>query len=908
MEVNQKRNQLKLTAILLNISFVPLFVLLIWLLLRGIQDMMMGWIVLFLLHVIGWGALYNWAKYKGQNRLISLLILLSLPGYVIGGAVLIKLPNKNAKAGGQIIPIKIDKTPVNSGVKPGYCAACGADLLPRASFCRICGKPVPRVCAACGKVLPGNSSFCPGCGLEVSSLKTLTNRENNLTGPASNNTISAAAVPQQPKRQTSKMRKPAAIVGSVLIVAVLVPLLWFFVLSPHIPKTGIDALRLPGIPAKSEVLPSPVSLSYIDKDNQPATAWSIPGRVAIIAKPGSSPEAIQQLVSSLKGVMDTKLPGSGLYFVKGLDNRETATIDILLKSPLVGYTFPVPATAPASLWTTDDYLTLVRSTEGKYLHFAKDGTFVWNDSTKDAVTHGQMVGLLAGADPKNTADISFFDNNIVYTSNAEAFDRIEDMAAKDRETGEITVINNSWGSIYKNEPSAKEDPKKTFLKTESNVYKEFLQFLDSFPNSIAVKSAGNAGREDIDLSGIMAESKTKYSDAWKRFVIVGALDSNLEPADYSNKAVSQSDILWVPELKEVQGTSYTAPQISYLLDKLAHSRPDFKPEQLVNILFDPRVSPRINLRPTIVAPRADTTLNTALQVATDLYGARKTDNNPPTGNPDNSQNIPVGKVGIFPSSVTFQIDDSFSAVHMTANIDGHSIGEDNADTKTNSRYDIQWSVQGQMITHDVFLNKNVFLAAIGKAGTYTVNVTVTDRLNGRVVGTGSGTVVVKGKDVPVNKEPFVGEWVNDSPSYGFVVSETNGFLTWSYDVVLKLVETDPNTGGMHVEQPHTFTGTRQITLRGFDVMDGVHLNSDYAQVQASGRSRIGETSTSLVSGTVSGNVVTLYWDKVILHLSLDGDYLNGVTPIYNDYGRLTDVKPSTKDYITSMYKLSLRRK
>jgi tetratricopeptide (TPR) repeat protein len=173
----------------------------------------------------------------------------------------------------------------------------------------------------------------------------------------------------------------------------------------------------------------------------------------------------------------------------------------------------------------------------------------------------------------------------------------------------------------------------------------------------------------------------------------------------------------------------------------------------------------------------------------------------------------------------------------------------------------------------------------------------------------AGAQAVPQGGVGITIPTLTGEWINNSPSYGFVMSE-GGWLTWSFDVVLKLVEKNENpVGGVHEERPNTFTGTIQTTLRGFDIGDGVHLNSDDIKTQASMRADIGQSSTRAVSGTRSGNVVTLYLDNKNLHLSFDGDYLNGVTTLYNYYGIRTDVKPSTEgSYITEKYSFYLRRK
>jgi len=50
-----------------------------------------------------------------------------------------------------------------------YCMHCGAQMLPEAKFCSMCGKQPPsglnvKVCKNCGEVIPEISRFCSNCG------------------------------------------------------------------------------------------------------------------------------------------------------------------------------------------------------------------------------------------------------------------------------------------------------------------------------------------------------------------------------------------------------------------------------------------------------------------------------------------------------------------------------------------------------------------------------------------------------------------------------------------------------------------------------------------------------------------------------------------------------------------------
>jgi len=50
-----------------------------------------------------------------------------------------------------------------------YCMHCGAQMLPEAIFCSMCGKQPPsglnvKICKNCGEVIPKISGFCSNCG------------------------------------------------------------------------------------------------------------------------------------------------------------------------------------------------------------------------------------------------------------------------------------------------------------------------------------------------------------------------------------------------------------------------------------------------------------------------------------------------------------------------------------------------------------------------------------------------------------------------------------------------------------------------------------------------------------------------------------------------------------------------
>ncbi len=419
---------------------------------------------------------------------------------------------------------------------------------------------------------------------------------------------------------------------SFIVVMLALALLTLLAGACNQPDKSLQALRPKISVASKEQYGSPVFLQYTDRDGQQRSAYSNPGRITIIAKEDTAPEAIQALVKSMSATVYVEIANCNLYFAKGFDGRESTSVSSLLQNSIVDNAFPTPVCSAKELHIIEDYGTLI-TLDGKYLHDNGDGTFSWGKYDNGALSHGQLDERLSGAGGKNSDAINCDypvtdkDGNIVYHMATEwALQVANNSARRDRERGEVTVLNNSWGAGFEVAQGASAADRRqavdSFLDGERDNYSLLVQFLKYNPNAIVVKAAGNEG---LDISEIMEDAKEEAGDKWKRLVIVGALDSSLNPASYSNYAIGRTtDILWVPELvtKEgvpVPGTSFTAPRISYLLNRIAQERPDLTPDQIVSVLFDQRVSPRVNLRPTIMDPLSEDTFKKAIEVAAELF-------------------------------------------------------------------------------------------------------------------------------------------------------------------------------------------------------------------------------------------------------------------------------------------------
>lgn len=190
MNLDEKRQSYKKSAKEVNILFfVGLFVGILfynWFKLDSPPSelwffpvLAIGW------HLVGFAGLNLWALYKGQSVAWRLLILLSLPGYVIAAIALYTLPDKyydterknsNLTAASEV-PHNLRQasgTPPQSVVsnqgasQAMFCPSCGARMPDAARFCQSCGKDVGiQVCQTCGVEIPQGALFCGNCGKEV---------------------------------------------------------------------------------------------------------------------------------------------------------------------------------------------------------------------------------------------------------------------------------------------------------------------------------------------------------------------------------------------------------------------------------------------------------------------------------------------------------------------------------------------------------------------------------------------------------------------------------------------------------------------------------------------------------------------------------------------------------------------
>jgi hypothetical protein len=681
---------------------------------------------------------------------------------------------------------------VGTGSVASKCPRCGKDISGEFVVCPYCGLALKARCPSCGKPLKEDFAVCPSCGQNL--------KEAGTTGSEP----SAPAVPETRLRQVRpRGGKRKAGIAALVALVIIGGFVTVCVLQegPRVPAPAFSVT-----PDREQGI-SPVVVKYPGRDGKPRSAYSVAGRITIIAKQGVSPEAVRDLVSKLGGAVRAEIPDAGVYFTRGFDGRESEVVAALYRNrDIVDCAFPTPPGA-AKVLAVEDFKTLM-ATDGRYLHFdiGEDGRlrFFWTEDRQGALTHGQLVSLLAGIRKGSggAIDCAVRDesSNEIWMDTEWGLQKAAEMARKERDQGRITVMNNSWGAPFPEVPqgaSAADLKEKTeaFVTAEANAYRMLLKFLEANPNVVAVKSIGNEG---VDLSKALAEARGEGANVWKRLLLVGAVDDNLLPTKYSNRAVGfTTGILWVPELKDVDGdpvpgTSFTAPQVSALMDRIARERPDLSPEQVVAVLFDQRVSPRVNLRPTIKDPLSTETLNKALEVAAERFppskGASAPVAKPSAPGTAAKPSVPGpaakpagARVQVFPATAKVNLESG--ALLLRAVVDGVSIGKDN------DKYAVEWYLGGTaLISREPWLTTEPFAKAIGgREGTYLIKLVVKDRASGALVGEGTARVTAeKSKKISLGPSRWVSATPGKGMKYWFDPVNTEKNLWFEADVELQV--------------------------------------------------------------------------------------------------------------------------
>ena len=403
------------------------------------------------------------------------------------------------------------------------------------------------------------------------------------------------------------------------------------------------------------------TISWINRRGVTVQGFAYSGEVRIIVDPTKMTHAdVQSLVSQHQAAIFARLPAVGLYWVNVSAGSEASFIAALRGA--VTDVFPVLAMASKqsnshlqlplnydnSMATAPPYsvssgnLVLDDFTEpmcldncpsefnpnptGPQVYVLKNfdgsvpvdsnGNFNETTNVNQAAAHGDIVNfyrtnrnqLLDNTLGQSTVDV----NNPplpppLLPGTVDDMLNIASMVKGSTDIGQKAVINYSRGpDEYGNELERITGWESYNQNNYDENYEEFSALLGAdvpgTHNTIIVQAAGNSG---TDLTSVVVEQQTLHPTAAKQIVEVGALDAEGNIASYSNYSTAAGTMIYVPVTGKtnpsgysLDGTSFAAPQIQYLVGQIMKNRPDLTPDQLRQVLFDESVAPvQITQRP-----------------------------------------------------------------------------------------------------------------------------------------------------------------------------------------------------------------------------------------------------------------------------------------------------------------------
>ena len=409
---------------------------------------------------------------------------------------------------------------------------------------------------------------------------------------------------------------------------------------------------------------------------------------------------VQNIVFAHGGTIFARLPVVGLYWAKIPEGTEASFIsslqelvsdvfpNLVLESKYLtegltmprDYTYsttnPTPVKVSSANVIIDDFsypmclncspeereegqvpTFVIKDTVTNKVKVDANGHFITTTDYTKAATHGDIVNYYSTN--KYTLNTSNASSNLCDTSECSKYNMVEPeeggfvpyesmylrIAAVLKGASDISkasTINFSQGpgEYIAGEVTGWE----TYNQTNNwSSLSSVLSVLDSrvkgTDEAMVVMAAGNGS---TNITKMLITEQMINPKAFEKVIMVGALDAAGNIAGYSNYSTYSAGMIYVKvdgvtnTGVPINGTSFAAPQVQYLINRLREARPDLTPGQIRQIIFDPRLSPRQSVLipndpdsntmevPVITDPLSQPALDTAILVAGDLF---------PTGTP-----------------------------------------------------------------------------------------------------------------------------------------------------------------------------------------------------------------------------------------------------------------------------------
>lgn len=364
-----------------------------------------------------------------------------------------------------------------------------------------------------------------------------------------------------------------------------------------------DSFALKNIPPARET-----KITYENRGGLAVTVFAYEGRIKILTDPKVLPREIEAIVAENGGKIISQAPAVGIYLAQVPTGQEAKFISALLKEPAIENAFPnLALTENINIqidnWEPSSHPIAHLGLAGKpyYMTMPAEpgGVFEMTDDPGKAASHGDVVRYFLSGKKYDLSEknkcisngqclrMSFEDNSIKLIT-----------AIANNASENSLIFNLSFGA------RSNDLSEESIQEVKQNEISEYLNILSgqNFPGqdkTILVKSAGKG--EGVDVTDVFNSRKISGHEGLNRLFIVGATDESGKIADYSDFSKNTKDIIYVPVKEKVktgiltrdtvEGTSFAAPQIAYLINKIVENYPQLarQPEILKEILFDKAV-------------------------------------------------------------------------------------------------------------------------------------------------------------------------------------------------------------------------------------------------------------------------------------------------------------------------------
>ncbi|GEM_PF-3522158 len=384
--------------------------------------------------------------------------------------------------------------------------------------------------------------------------------------------------------------------------------------------------------SKDLPLPKPVNVTFTDADGTTHKVPSYSGEIKLVVEEGATLDEVKALVEKHEGKIVGQIIEAGIYLVQVPAGKENDFIAAIVKEPKIidaypNFQFKQDNSVLIDGWKDSDLIKFTDLNGNvQYTTLPKEagGVFGSTQDKNQAASHGELVEYFKqGKKPeavnkndclKSQACIEKADSHGIIFGLLEAL--------KTNREGNYITVNLSLSPGGEQADSIKSVTRKSLY---NRYFTELLRLLKT-PDRGATKMIviNSAGNQSLDLTSVFKDLASRQVSL-DRLIIVGALDESGNIADYSNYSTNPKDIIYVPVVGKISGTSFAAPQITYLINKILDEYPELAktPEKLKEILFHQSVATKEKEHYFIADPYSPETLKNALAAARDLLGLEK---------------------------------------------------------------------------------------------------------------------------------------------------------------------------------------------------------------------------------------------------------------------------------------------